>query len=177
LAATSKPQTPESWIGPVRNRRALRRAEKPATKAGQIRALWPEISAALAGGQSVKSIRDWLEEDAGILVATTSLTSYISRVRREKASCPLQASSVQSVRPQSSAAPVLTPFSPAPLAARNRHASPVSARAEDLLAQATITIPAGYKFTVRVNRDILFDEPYQPVPPLGSVGLIGGSQR
>jgi hypothetical protein len=127
---------PENWIGPVRNRLALRRAEKPATKAGQIRALWPEISAALAVGQSLKRIRDWLEEDAGIVVATTSLTSYISRVRREKASCPLQASPLQSVRPPSSSGPELTPFSPAPLATRNRHASPVSARVEDPLAQA-----------------------------------------
>jgi len=63
---------------------ASRRAEKPATKAGQIRALWPEIDAALAGGQSMKSIRKWLEEDAGIALAITSLTSYISRIRRRE---------------------------------------------------------------------------------------------
>jgi hypothetical protein len=29
--------------------------------------------------------------------------------------------------------------------------------------QPTIKLPAGYKFTVRVNRDILFEAPYQPV--------------
>jgi hypothetical protein len=44
----------ENWIALVRSRLALRRAEKPATKAGQIRAIWPEIDAALAGGQSMK---------------------------------------------------------------------------------------------------------------------------
>ena len=33
----------------------------------------------------------------------------------------------------------------------------------NLNVQPTIKVPAGYKFTVRVNRDILFESPYQPV--------------
>jgi type IV secretory pathway VirB10-like protein len=33
----------------------------------------------------------------------------------------------------------------------------------NLNVQPTIKVPAGYKFTVRVNRDILFETPYQPV--------------
>jgi type IV secretion system protein VirB10 len=33
----------------------------------------------------------------------------------------------------------------------------------NLNVQPTVKVPAGYKFTVRVNRDILFDAPYQPV--------------
>ena len=73
-----------NWIGHARTRLALRRTEKPATKAGQIRALWPEIEAALATGQSVKSICKWLDEDAGITLGITSLTSYISRIRRRE---------------------------------------------------------------------------------------------
>lgn len=32
----------------------------------------------------------------------------------------------------------------------------------NLNVQPTIRVPAGYKFTVRVNRDILFDGPYEP---------------
>jgi uncharacterized protein (DUF1501 family) len=67
-----------------RLRLARRREKKPDTKAGQIRALWPEIAAALESGQSVKSICQWLEEDAGIVVGITSLTSYISRIRRRE---------------------------------------------------------------------------------------------
>jgi len=55
-----------NWMAQARTRLALRRAEKPATKAGQIRALWPDIEAALAVGQTIKSICKWLEEDAGI---------------------------------------------------------------------------------------------------------------
>jgi type IV secretory pathway VirB10-like protein len=35
----------------------------------------------------------------------------------------------------------------------------------NLNVQPTIKIPAGYKFNVRVNRDILFDAPYTRVPP------------
>jgi type IV secretion system protein VirB10 len=33
----------------------------------------------------------------------------------------------------------------------------------NLNVQPTVKVPAGYKFTVRVNRDILFDAPYEPV--------------
>ncbi len=75
---------PANWVIRARSRLALRRAERPATKAGQIRALWPDIEAALAVGQSVKSICRWLEEDAGIILSITSLTSYISRIRRRE---------------------------------------------------------------------------------------------
>jgi len=48
---------------------------------------------------------------------------------------------------------------------------------KNLNIQPTIKIPAGYKFNVRVNRDILFEEPYQPVQPLGSAVLLGGSRK
>ncbi len=35
----------------------------------------------------------------------------------------------------------------------------------NLNVQPTIKVPVGYKFTVRVNRDILFEAPYQPIQP------------
>lgn len=72
-------QDGRNWIADARSRLALRRAEKPTTKAGQIRALWPDIEAALEVGQSMKTICAWLAEDAGISLGVTSLTSYISR--------------------------------------------------------------------------------------------------
>ena len=37
----------------------------------------------------------------------------------------------------------------------------------NLNVQPTIKVPAGYKFTVRVNRDMLFEAPYEPVQPQG----------
>jgi hypothetical protein len=72
------------WAVQARSRLARRRAEKPATKAAQIRALWPDIEAALAVGQSVRTVCAWLAEDAGISLSATSLTSYVSRIRRRE---------------------------------------------------------------------------------------------
>jgi type IV secretion system protein VirB10 len=46
----------------------------------------------------------------------------------------------------------------------------------NLNVQPTIKVPAGYKFTVRVNRDILFDAPYESLQanplPVGSPGEL-----
>jgi type IV secretion system protein VirB10 len=41
---------------------------------------------------------------------------------------------------------------------------------KNLNVQPTIKIPAGYKFNVRVNRDILFEEPYRPAWPVADDG-------
>jgi hypothetical protein len=73
-----------NWISQTRSRLAVRRSERPATKAGQIRALWPDIEAALAAGQTTKTICTWLAVDGGITLSVTSLTSYISRIRRRE---------------------------------------------------------------------------------------------
>lgn len=70
------------WTMQSRARLMRRRTTKPATKAGQIWALWPEIEAARAAGQSMKSIHKWLQEDAGITLSLSSLTSYTSRIKR-----------------------------------------------------------------------------------------------
>ena len=75
----------DNWIPDTRNRLAQRRAKKPATKAGQLWVLWPEIKAALEDGQSFKSIHQWLDEDAGITVSIPGLRSYVSRNRRKEA--------------------------------------------------------------------------------------------
>ena len=73
------------WVTQTRNRLAARREEKPVTKAGQIRALWREIEGALADGQSLNSIREWLEEE-GVTVTRATLSSYKRRFRlREEA--------------------------------------------------------------------------------------------
>jgi len=123
----------ENWITLARNRLALRRAEKPATKAGQIRALWPEIEAAIAGGQSMKSIRKWLEEDAGITLGITSLTSYISRLRRRQTvKGSIGAPVVDSVR-AAKVEPVLASRPKRPI---QPEASPAPEPPSDPLAQA-----------------------------------------
>lgn len=81
----------QQWIVEARNRLAQRRGKKPATKAGQLRALWPEIRAAIADGQSLATIRQWLEEDAGIVVTVQSLGSYLTRIRRKEPANPVPA--------------------------------------------------------------------------------------
>jgi hypothetical protein len=79
----------QQWIVETRNRLAQRRGRKPATKAGQIRALWPEIRTAIADGQSLASIRQWLEEEGGIVVTVQSLGSYLTRIRRKELANPV----------------------------------------------------------------------------------------
>src|ERR1700683_5103219 len=74
----------QQWITETRLRLPQRRGKKPATKFGQIRALWPEIRAAIADGQSLASIRQWLEEEGGVIVTVQSLGSYLTRIRRKE---------------------------------------------------------------------------------------------
>jgi hypothetical protein len=74
----------QQWIAETRLRLAQRRGKKPATKSGQIRALWPEIRTAIADGQSLASIRQWLEEEGGVIVTVQSLGSYLTRIRRKE---------------------------------------------------------------------------------------------
>lgn len=78
----TKPE--QQWITETKRRLAQRRGKKPDTKSGQIRALWPEIRAAIAEGQSLKSIRQWLEEEGGVVVTVQSLGSYLTRIRRKE---------------------------------------------------------------------------------------------
>ena len=91
----------QQWITETKDRLAQRRGKKPATKAGQLRALWPEIRAAKAEGQSLATIRQWLEEDAGIVVTVQSLGSYLTRIRRKERANPGRtdsAAGAQSIR-------------------------------------------------------------------------------
>jgi type IV secretory pathway VirB10-like protein len=46
----------------------------------------------------------------------------------------------------------------------------------NLNVQPTIKVPAGYKFVVRVNRDILFEAPYEPVSPNPQSFRVNGAQ-
>ena len=74
----------QQWITETKDRLAQRRGKRPATKAGQLRALWPEIRAAKAEGQSLATIRQWLEDEAGIILTVQSLGSYLTRIRRKE---------------------------------------------------------------------------------------------
>jgi len=97
----------QQWITETRHRLAQRRGKKPATKAGQIRALWPEIQAAIADGQSLASIRQWLEEEGAVVVTVQSLGSYLTRIRRKE-----QAKPISPTQPASQ--PILSESKPRP---------------------------------------------------------------
>lgn len=73
----------DDWIEVARSRMAAKGKVKPSTKAGAVRALWPAIRAALDNGQSLKTIRDWLEEE-GVHLTYNQFTSYVGRIRRRK---------------------------------------------------------------------------------------------
>ncbi len=134
MSGIHEPENPREWIARVRVRLALRCAEKPATKAGQIKALWPEIEAALDKGQSMKTIHKWLEEEAGLRLGITSLTSYISRIRRCEAATKgrSEPSVGQLVHPRTEPTPPL-PSSRGSLAVRVSSETP---KPDDPLAQA-----------------------------------------
>lgn len=77
-------QNPQRNQQSARARLAALREKKAPTKAAQIRALWPEIKAALDNGHSLKSVCDCLEGD-GIKITVQTLGSYITRMRRNLA--------------------------------------------------------------------------------------------
>lgn len=68
----------------ARARLAALREKKAPTKAAQIRALWPDIKAALDNGHNLQSVCECLEAD-GIIVTPRSLASYVSRIRKSSA--------------------------------------------------------------------------------------------
>ena len=74
----------DEWITNARARLAARRNGRPSTKAGAVRALWPEIQRALESGQTLKTVRDWLEAE-GVLLRYNQLTTYIRRIRLTQA--------------------------------------------------------------------------------------------
>jgi hypothetical protein len=145
VAKARKSQIVENWIGLVRTRLAAHRGEKPTTKAAQIRALWPEVEAALHGGHSTKKICAWLEEEAGITVGVTSLTSYLSRLRRqENAGRRVEVPPLDFARAETRREPVLALKPTRPLVASSPHTNRSPLPPEDPLAQAmrAVSTPA-----------------------------------
>jgi hypothetical protein len=72
----------DSWPPLARTRLAALREKKPARKSAQIRAVWPEIKAALDNGHSLKAVCECLEA-TGITVTVPALAVYIGRIRKK----------------------------------------------------------------------------------------------
>ena len=62
--------SPEKWSAEHERRRSA--------------SFWPEIQRALESGQTLKTIRDWLEAE-GVSLRYNQLTTYIRRIRRTQA--------------------------------------------------------------------------------------------
>ena len=77
----------DEWIVRARARLAARINGRPTTKSGAIRALWPEIQQALQSGQTLKTVRDWLEAE-GVSLRYNQLATYIGRIRQKQAQSP-----------------------------------------------------------------------------------------
>ena len=72
-------QTPNDKLDLTRLRARL--AEKPRTKAGQIRQAWPDIKALFDAGHSLKDIWMWLNE-IGIEIGYARLSHYTGQLKR-----------------------------------------------------------------------------------------------
>jgi len=111
-AANSDP--PQPWIERARARLADGRNHQPSTKTGAVRALWPEIQQALARGHSLKTIRDWLEEE-GLSLRYNQLATYVGRIRRQRSrslQVPTELDQRSFLRPEDKAAKAILPEPP-----------------------------------------------------------------
>lgn len=62
------------------NRLRARLRERPRTKAGQVRQVWPDVRNLLAAGHSLKDIWTWLNE-IGLQIGYARLSHYIGQLR------------------------------------------------------------------------------------------------
>lgn len=72
----------DTWPPLARSRLAALREKKPARKSAQIRAVWPDIKAALDSGHSLKAVCECLEA-TGVTVTVPALAVYIGRIRKK----------------------------------------------------------------------------------------------
>ena len=56
---------------------------KPATKAAQVRQVWPEIKTALAAGHRLKDVQNWLNE-VGIEIGYARLSDYVGQLKHRE---------------------------------------------------------------------------------------------
>lgn len=84
------------------SRLRARLREKPRTKAGQVRQVWPDIRDLLAAGHTLKDIWTWLN-DIGLQIGYARLSHYVGELKlRDQAA---QAQFVTRVSTQTAAAP------------------------------------------------------------------------
>ena len=91
----------DTWPPLARTRLAALREKKPARKSAQIRAVWPDIKAALDNGHSLKAVCECLEA-AGVTVTVPALGVYIGRIRKKDRETDRAPAPVSAVGPRDS---------------------------------------------------------------------------
>lgn len=139
----------DEWITGAKRYLAVRTRQKPVTKAGQLRALWPEIQTALDQGQNLKAIRDWLAEQ-GLVFRGGNFRTYVWRLRRER-SKKAGARFLEAAMSASASEPTVvqeTRWAPSPVPYASPSEATVAARPFDPLAQAKEAL-AKQRFDIR----------------------------
>jgi hypothetical protein len=101
----ANPEHSDQWITKARARLAAWRKGRPRSKVGAVRSLWPEIERAIQDGQTLKSLRDWLEAE-GVSLQYSQLTLYIRRIRKKQAVAVPAASEPEPAKPAANTDPV-----------------------------------------------------------------------
>ena len=91
----------DTWPPLARTRLAALREKKPARKSAQIRAVWPDIKAALDNGHTLKAVCECLEA-TGIAVTVPALAVYIGRIRKKDREIDRAPAPVSAVGPKDS---------------------------------------------------------------------------
>ena len=111
--------------------------QKPKTKAGQIRWLWPDIKQALATGHTVKEVFEALTKD-GFKISYSKLRLYVAQLRREYPAVEMESETAGAVALAAEGSPEPPPGDPT-AAIRQRRArkrfdhDPFSTRKKDLI--------------------------------------------
>jgi hypothetical protein len=115
--------------------------EEPTSLIARVRAAMPLIEANLRAGHSLRTVHQLLQQD-GIAISYKLLALNRSRIVYPSATQEAES-------------------------AAGREVSQLGTQItrKNLNVQPTVKIPAGYKFNIRVNRDMLFESPYQPAQP------------
>jgi hypothetical protein len=123
------------WDKPTRTALAQLSEKKPATKSGQIRALFDDIEAAIAAGHSLQDVCQSLAE-SGLKLTREQLGSYLTRERRRRENKPGPAKPTPSPLPTAPATSTTTP------AVQSNALSNLTARAKQTIEFKTDANPS-----------------------------------
>jgi len=106
------------------NRLRARLLERPRTKAGQVRQVWPDIRNLLAAGHTLKDIWNWLNE-IGLQIGYARLSHYVGELRLRDQAAQVQFAT-RVVTPTVAAPRSRVKSAPQPTSTHNRGCDPLA---------------------------------------------------